>query len=155
MSDPAYQQGTDIVPTPTGVDLVAQSPVPDADPLAEFKDDRKYRAKYLTPRAALRRAMARKSRLDKESQGLAPGVAKCLEEWDEEYGTGNRRVVDDLACMLEAMTRRGDLAAKDLRELFREITDQTDGPPTQSMNHEVNLLSIKQIEVPEGTAERL
>jgi hypothetical protein len=155
VTDPTYQQGTDIVPTPTGVDLVAQSPVPDADPLAEFKDDRKYRAKYLTPRAALRRAQQRLSKLDNESQGLAPGVAQVLKEWDEAYGAGNRRIVDDLACMLEAMLRRGDISAKDFREIWREITDQTDGPPTQSMNHEVNLLSIKQIEVPEGTAERL
>lgn len=149
------REETVIVPTPDGVDLVAASPVREDDPLADFKDDKRYRSKRLTPRTALRRAINRRSRLTPESRGLAPGVGALLAEWDAEFGVGNRQVVDDLVLILEAAARRENLKSGETVEIVREIIDQTDGPMKDTIQHDVTLMSIKVVELPESEARRL
>lgn len=155
MSESDLPIGTEIVPTADGVDLVAKSPVDPADPLAEFKDDRKYRAKAIGVRTALRRALDRKSKLTAESRGVRPEVQEAIREFDEAYGPGNRRVVDDVALILESLARRDDAKPSEVLAVVRELIDQTDGPVKETIQHDVNMMSIKVVELPPGEAEGL
>lgn len=155
MSDLDPREETQIVPTADGEAFIAKSPVPDEDPLAEFKDDRKYRVRHLTPRTALRRLLSRRSRVTPETFGLSPEVKAVMAEFDAEYGSGNRRAVDDLVILLEATLRREGIKPSEVQALVREIVDQTDGPPKESIQHDVNMMAVKVVELPQGAADAL
>lgn len=157
MSETEYpQRDVRIVPTETGERIDALSPVPDADPLKEWKDDGVYRSKHITPRAALRRSLARLSKVKPDSKGLAPGVAEALAEWDEVYGSSTpRRVVDDIALRFEAMLRRDNIKPGEMRDFVTFIFEQLDGPPKQTLQHDVSMMEIVRVNLPAEQAERL
>lgn len=146
----------EIVPVSDDTDaVVSKSPVSDSDPLAEFKDDKKYRSKRWGPRAALRRVLDRESRVDADERGLDPALAKALRWFDEQHGKGNRRYADDLAILLQSLMYRDNLKPAEVVQIFREITDQTDGPPKETMQHDVTMMAIKTVELPREVADRV
>ena len=130
--------------------------VPQVDHLADYRDDAKYKAKLPTQRTSLRRALNRISKLRRDDPTIPEAVQREIGDWDDQYGDVTpRRITDDLACRLLAFVRSESITPKEYLDIMKLILDQTDGPPKETMQQDVNLLAIKTIELPQDIAERV